>query len=231
MSGITRIIRQNDYQFTMIPNIAVRDPEISSNAFRLLAYLLSHENGYELRYNQIERQTDLGRYAIKAAIQSLEKKGYLKVERIRNTDGSYGSYNWILLDPEAGESASGDSIVDSTHTGLTRPLKNINTKEDKDNKKINIEDILRFDEFWELYPRKRDKGKAKKAYKTACKKTDEQTIIDSVKQYALEVEGKEATYIKYPASWLNAEAWLNEVEETEDMRREREIRELLENDE
>ena len=227
---IHKIIHHNR-RYTTVTNDLVRDPRVSATAFRLYAYINSHESGYELRYSQIERETGMKKYAIQNAIDNLKELGYLRTEQQKNENGRWGSLVWFLLDPHAGEPSTGDTVVDSLHSGETRPLKKTNNTKKLNNTKNINGDILRFDEFWELYPRKRDKGKAKKSYRTACKKTDEQTIIDSVKQYALEVEGKEATYIKYPASWLNAESWLNEVEETEEMRREREIRELLENDE
>ncbi len=135
MSGINRVIRQNDYQFTMVPNQAVRDPEITSNAFRLLSYLLSHENGYELVYDQIMRQTDLGKYAIQKAIQLLTEKGLLRVEQSRTEAGYWSGHNYILLDPYSTEAQSpeaDESVAESFRHGTTRPL-----KEDKDIKKIN----------------------------------------------------------------------------------------------
>lgn len=227
MNGIKRIIRQTDYQYTMIPNRAVRDPEITSNAFRLLAYLLSHENGYELKFAQIERQTDLGKYSLKAAIDLLIGKKYLRIERIRGRDGLYGSYDWILLDPYAIESTSGASIVDSIHTGSTSALKeDKEIQEDKRDKNIK-EPLMRFIDFWDKYPRKRDRARALKAYKTAIRKADHETIMQGLQNYLAEVEGKDPMYIKYPASWLNAEAWSNEVSLTQEQINELEIRRLV----
>lgn len=140
MAGINRIIKQNNHRFVMVPQKAVRDPEITSNAFRLLSYLLSHENGYELRYNQIVRQTDLGKYAIQKAIQLLTEKGLLKVEQSRTDSGYYAAHNYVLLDPydpdedstEAQSPEAGESVAESFRHGTTRPH-----KEDKDIKKIN----------------------------------------------------------------------------------------------
>lgn len=69
-----------------------------------------------------------------------------------------------------------------------------------------------FDEFWDTYPRKQDKGRARPAWNKAVKKTDPQTIIKAAKQYASTVDRREGgKYIKLPATWLNAEAWENET--------------------
>ena len=69
-----------------------------------------------------------------------------------------------------------------------------------------------FDEFWSAYPRKLDKGKARKAWGSAIKKTEPSVIIEAAKRYAQSPDAKRegGKYLKYPATWLNAEAWENE---------------------
>jgi predicted transcriptional regulator len=85
--GIQKIFRRDNQPFTMVPNELIRDPEITPNAFRLLSYLMSHENGYEITYGQIERQTGLGRYAINEAVKLLGEKGWLEVARTKVSNG------------------------------------------------------------------------------------------------------------------------------------------------
>jgi hypothetical protein len=67
-----------------------------------------------------------------------------------------------------------------------------------------------FDQFYEVYPRKRAKGAAKKAFKNALSRATTEEILAGVKRYAAECVGREAQFIKMPASWLNAECWLDE---------------------
>lgn len=66
-------------------------------------------------------------------------------------------------------------------------------------------------EFWPTYPRKDDKGRARKAF-LAVLKSKKATVADLVNgamRYAAEREGEDPKYTKQPATWLNAEAWLN----------------------
>jgi len=72
-------------------------------------------------------------------------------------------------------------------------------------------DTRDFDDFWAAYPRKVDKGKARKAWSGALRKTDAQTIIKAARAYAQSDDAKRegGKYLKYPATWLNAEAWEN----------------------
>lgn len=65
-----------------------------------------------------------------------------------------------------------------------------------------------FDKFWNAYPKKADKGAARRAFKAALKKTDIDTLIAAAKRYAAVAD---PAYTKNPASWLNAEAWDNDI--------------------
>lgn len=67
----------------------------------------------------------------------------------------------------------------------------------------------RFDDFWEAYPRKDDKKKAKTIYDRLAKTVPEQTIIDGARRYAAD-PNRDPAYTKYPTTWLNAGAWDNE---------------------
>jgi hypothetical protein len=65
-----------------------------------------------------------------------------------------------------------------------------------------------FEEFWQAYPRRTDKGAARKAWATATKKTDPAQIVEAAGMYAAD-PNRDERYTKHPATWLNAEAWGN----------------------
>lgn len=212
-TGINRIIKQTDYQFTMIPNQAVRDPDITSNAFRLLSYLLSHENGYELFYDQIMRQTDLGKYAIQKAIALLTEKGFLKVEQSRTPEGYWAGHNYILLDPykdtEEQSPEAGRSVVESFGSGTTRPH-----KEDNLTKKINTKENNPqegWEEFWKLYPRGEGKSSARDAYAKAIKKVEPFYLLERLNLYISHNKKHEIKFA-HAATWLNQERWEDEYD-------------------
>ena len=64
-----------------------------------------------------------------------------------------------------------------------------------------------FQAWWKHYPRKVDKGHALKAYKTARRKVDAETLTAAVQAYAEKVSNSEARYIAHAATWLNGERW------------------------
>ena len=68
-----------------------------------------------------------------------------------------------------------------------------------------------FEAFWTAYPRKKDKRAAWKAWKAAVKRADPESIISAAKAEAK--RPCELKFRKYPASWLNADAWEDEPDQ------------------
>lgn len=76
-----------------------------------------------------------------------------------------------------------------------------------------------FSDFWELYPKKKSKGQARRVWVRL--KPDEQLhdrIINALERAKTSEEWQKdnGRYIPYPATWLNAEGWEDEYQtETE----------------
>lgn len=189
-----------DDSFTQIPNEWLRDSRLTFKARGLLAMLLSHSAGWSLSMGTIAEQNQEGRDAIRTAIQELEESGYLKRTQV-NENGRFGEAIWTTTDPTDFPSSDFPSSDNPT-------LKNTNTKEYQvKNKRIYAHDEL-FLEFWKEYPRKQDKGKAKKAFASALTRASLEDILAGVIRYRSDPNRLDE-YTKYPASWLNADAWEN----------------------
>jgi hypothetical protein len=67
-----------------------------------------------------------------------------------------------------------------------------------------------FIEFWNLYPRKAEKPKAKKALFKALAGTEFSVILAGAQRIANDPNLPEKTYIPYPATWLNRDGWEDE---------------------
>ena len=65
-----------------------------------------------------------------------------------------------------------------------------------------------FPEFWAAYPRKTDKGNAKKAWVKAIKKKPASEIITAAAAYA--ATKPEPKFTAHPTTWLNGERWDDE---------------------
>ncbi|MCB5235480.1 replication protein [Niallia circulans] len=88
-------------------------------------------------------------------------------------------------------------------------------EEEKEKKNNNNKDIYsnEFEQFWSIYPRKVDKKKAAKSFKTAIKNHSLETIIEGTKKYAKQVEKTDKQYIKHPTTFLNNDSFIDGYEE------------------
>lgn len=69
----------------------------------------------------------------------------------------------------------------------------------------------RFAEWYAAYPLRKDRGAAAKAFNGAVKKVDDiEVLFTAVKRYVETDPNVARGYIKYPATWLNKQSWLDE---------------------
>jgi hypothetical protein len=208
--SITKIYRKDNQPFAVIPNEAIRNPLITSNAFRLLAYIMSHQDGYEVTYEQIERQTSLGRFAINQAIANLTSLGWLQVDRPKLPNGQFGAKSWTVLDPHS--TTVGNSTVESPHVVQSTDIKKNTSKEEHVKEELHAQDELEpaFEEFWKVYPRKVGKVAAKKAFAKAAKEVGCALIAVGVQRFAHDPYKPAKQFLPHPATWLNEGRWDDE---------------------
>jgi biotin operon repressor len=189
-----------DDHFTQIPNDWLRDKTISLGAKGLLAQLLSHAPGWRISQESLGRDNGIGRDAIRTLINELLEAGYLSRSELRerNEKGYLGGYTYTTAEPTQ------DNPTQDNPLHKKNIIKN---KEIKNNERIYSDS--QFEEFWNYYPKKVDKGAALRAFRKAAKNEDVTLVIDGAKRYAEDPNLPEKQFIKNPATWLNAEAWNN----------------------
>jgi biotin operon repressor len=192
-----------DDHFTQIPNDWLRDKRISLGAKGLLAQLLSHAPGWRISQESLGRDNGVGRDAIRTLINELLEAGYLmrSEDRERGEKGYLGGYTYTTQDPTQDNPTQDNPLL----------KKNIIKKNNlKNNERIYSDSIeIHFESFWSLYPKKTDKGAARRAFRKAAKTQDLALIVDAAGRYAEDPNLPEKQFIKNPATWLNAEAWNN----------------------
>lgn len=188
-----------DDQFAQIPNAWLRDSRLSLKAIGLLAQIMTHVPGWNMSINSLASRNNVGKDQIRTAIAELEEFGYLTREQSRE-EGKFAETIWKTSDPS-------DKPLSDNPTTENPTIKNTIPKEDQI--KNNERTISEFERFWEIYPKKTDKGAARRAFTTAIRKADVELIITKAKAYAEDPNLPQKQFIKYPASWLNAEAWNN----------------------
>jgi biotin operon repressor len=189
-----------DDHFTQIPNDWLRDKNISLGAKGLLAQLLSHAPGWRISQESLARDNGIGRDAIRTLINELLNAGYLmrSEDRERTEKGYLGGYTYTTQDPTQ------DNPTQAEPLHKKNIIKNTNIKNNE-----RIYSDSQFDEFWNHYPKKVDKGAALRAFRKAAKSYDLDDVIAGAKRYAQDPNLPEKQFIKNPATWLNAESWNN----------------------
>lgn len=71
-----------------------------------------------------------------------------------------------------------------------------------------------FDDWWQHYPKKVGKGQARKAYRSARKKVDHDTLVAAVKAQEPKLMAKGAEFCPHPSTWLNGERWEDQTTTT-----------------
>jgi len=162
--------------------------------------------------------------SVQRDIQHLQAIGELRVE-VQNapTKTQYKSnLYWVTL-PGVTESQSG--VTDSAVRGDTVVVQNLN-RTITEPSKAQTEKL--FDEFWTSYPRKLDKAKAFRAFRSALKRAKFEDILAGVIAYRNDPK-RDPDFTKYPATWLNNDAWENAATTPEaragiEARREKELK-------
>jgi hypothetical protein len=69
--------------------------------------------------------------------------------------------------------------------------------------------VAAFDEFWDIYPRRVAKEAARKAWASAIKKADVETILAGARRYR-DDPAREPEFTAHPSTWLNQGRWGDE---------------------
>ena len=156
---------------------------------------------------RLARMVNASERSVQRDIQYLQAIGELKVE-LQNapTNKQYKSnLYWVTLPGVTTGVTESESGVTDLALGVTtdgvqtliEPLQETNnlTK-------------AQFDEFWNNYPRKIDRGKAFRAFRSALKRAKFEDILAGAIAYSNDPT-RNPDFTKYPASWLDADSWEN----------------------
>lgn len=132
----------------------------------------------------------------------------------------HGYYNERLLNEMVKRSKKSNSLSENAKKRWSMQMQ-CNSNANACAKHMPIEDENEsiyndaFNKFWEAYPKKRSKGQAEKAFKKL--KPDDlllKTILDKIELLKLTDDWKKdkGQFIPYPATWLNAKGWEDEIE-------------------
>lgn len=98
----------------------------------------------------------------------------------------------------------------------SRPPTKETTKETSTKEKYSIARKNNFDQFWNIYPKKKSKGQARKTWDSLLKQKKLPELSILLNAIAAQKAGHDwqkdgGKYIPYPSTWLNSEGWEDEI--------------------
>ena len=200
---------------------------LSFRAIGLLTYLLSKPDNWSVSIAHLVKVTSdsalkTGRDAIYATIKELESTGFIQRNRTRESDGKMGNIDYIVFDqPQANHDVSDQPYTDepylvnttlvNTDIKVSTEVKQ-NSPSDDEQRSNPLEDA--FNEFWNMYPKKVSKAQAFKAWKRIKPTQTKKIEILAALQAQIAARANATGFVpewKYPATWLNAESWMDEL--------------------
>lgn len=119
--------RSPSSHYTMIPNHLIRNQNLSDSAFRLISWISSHQEGFEISFNSIKLNLGYGREKLRKILKEAEEAFHLVRRKI---NGEGGLFDWeyhIFLEPAdaiAYRKSIGGKAVDgeNDHRGQSRSM-------------------------------------------------------------------------------------------------------------
>lgn len=187
----------------------------SSGEKLVLLALADHANDDGQCWPGMERigqKCGMGKRQVSNHVQRLIEAGLLGTTRRCRDDHKYSTYLYQLNLTSSGSGVPlGQQQQSSTGPAEAefRAEPSVeNRKKEPSLSSSSVDDG--FDLFWSNYPRKVGKGAARKAWKAALKKTSAEMLQECALLYRFTCP-KDPQYIAHPATWLNAERWLDDV--------------------
>jgi len=210
---------QADIKFAIVPDW-VLDAAISDRAVRIYAILARYADNETLQAfpsrETLAKRAGCNAKAVTKAVDELVSVGAVVKEHRKNGDAFQSNlYTLRRVGPNLTLGrVTGDTGVGSDLTPgrvSDDPLTRTTELEPEELEPLNNIDTA-FKQFWDEYPRKKDKGHARRAFEKALEKTDLETILNGVRLYKDHESDNEIEFIAYPATWLNGERWEDEYE-------------------
>lgn len=206
--------------FTVVYRNVAQDTRLSLKARGLYVLMASLPDNWEYTIAGLATKAGTGKDQIRSALYELMDVGYLVKEQVHGKDGKFAR-NVFVLQEDAPPLSENPTTGNPT---TEKPSTENPTEHKKDKKKtrkkppISPEGEARFQSFWQVYPRKDAKSKAKEAWAKLERMGEVDTelmgaILAAVKVHQRTEQWQEegGKYIPYAATWLNQRRWEDEI--------------------
>lgn len=213
--------------YGLIHRNVMRDRNLDVEAKAIYSYISSFAGTSGQAYPGVSLMCDelnMSERRYKKYRKQLEDRGYLTIERKRTSNGfSKNLYTLhhipvsVQIVPVRNVTVQNVSVQnDSTNNNssninsINNNSNNINTSASDNAQESQL--INEFNEWYELYDKKKDRKAAFTKFKTARKKHSFEQIINGTKEYLKTISNKQ--FQKYPKTFLHNESYLEEYSDS-----------------
>jgi len=173
-------------------------------------------------YQHIADQCEIGRSTVKLHVRELEKAGFLRREYRRKGELNQSNVFHLSLDGGADPALGGGAgdnppraVGDLGGGAGAAPRISHSSEPVKEPKPTCIPDqVDGFDQFWKLYPKKKSRKDAAKAWAKLSPSAElRQTLITALAGHCVSEDWTKdgGRYVPNAATWLNGERWHDEL--------------------
>jgi hypothetical protein len=218
-------VSKNEGNFTTFPNKVLQNLR-NMEALGLYCFLLSMPHGWEFHKNHLRKHALLGINKLNSLLAILEEHALIKTVQVRTEKGRFAHFDlqvndgtaFIIKDSEEkcapfAENRDTDNRATDNSTYKRNSVeKKEDTKERSKNNSASTEAQTRqpcaFNEFWNIYPIKKNKVRAKKIWdKYALNTNAEQIMNDVSNRLVNDGQWQELQFIPHPSTYLQNERW------------------------
>jgi hypothetical protein len=217
-------LKHSDLPFTTLINKtieSIKDPA----TLGIYVYLSSKPNDWEISEKNLQNRFDKCRDFIRSRLSELKALGLLKSISIRDENHKIVRWETILyneaqcVEIDARKPNEHATLLESQDTGKARylvepPITNKRYKQIKDNNKTPIVPkgtSERFEEFWNLYPKKSGKKICLDKWKKRNLDSIADKIIAKLTQQVANDDSWARGYIPNPFTYINQDRWEDEI--------------------
>ena len=208
--------------FTLIPNSVSRSTDLPARAKAVYIFMRSHRDGWNITTTSVAHALGMNKDTVASAINDLIESGHMRRIEKRSEGGTFAGWDYEILSGRA--TVSEKTGPGKTGPGKTGCIRRLSSKKTKEITSLSQEDHAqtsgsseresrsdRFDEFWDAYPRKVGKKKARAKFAAAVKAAgDAQRVIDGAQRLAADPNLPEKQFIPHPTTWLERGGWDDE---------------------
>lgn len=207
-------------EFATIPNAFLKDKNLSNKAKGVLAMILALPDDWDFSIKGMVAITKDGEASLRAAINEMKELGYCFMQPVRIA-GKIARWKYYFSGEKITEKLLCDFLkVEKLKVENQAQYNNINNNINNPDSLINInipnktlsndnakgaDDGLDFDSFYKLYPLKKARQCAERAWKKLSAK-DKKAATEKLPSYIADCATNKRSF-KYPATYLNQRTW------------------------